>query len=82
MPPGTPTPSTDLPPRLTPSHTSLQPRDGGSAGGSWVPGTLSLSGQLFVFSGAIKVPGTATASRVPNADFTIKVGCEGLCALY
>ena len=47
------------------------------AASTWLPGTLELSGQLFVFDGGVPVPGSATAMRLPTCEYCIEVRCKG-----
>ena len=51
-----------------------QPRDGSSSSaGAWTPGRVQLSGSLFVFDTAIRVPGSATGTMLPSRDYEFKV---------
>lgn len=63
-----------------------QPRDGStSSAGAWTPGRVQLSGSLFVFDTAIRVPGSATGAMLASRDYEFKVrgggsggaGCRG-----
>lgn len=47
------------------------------AASAWLPGTLELSGQLFVFDGGVPVPGSATAMRLPTCEYCVEVRCAG-----
>ena len=65
---------------LTTSSLSLDPTLPPAAS-TWLPGTLELSGQLFVFDGGVPVPGSATAMRLPTCEYCIEVRRKGALSL-